>query len=83
MTPRHRRRPRARLPRLQRAGPYKIGQPTYLSNYKYYLIVASVEIGGGHGLPLVSNSLLEQFQNVVKAFKFWCGDNDILNNSTP
>ena len=31
---------------------------------------------------LYSNSLLEQLQHSIKAVKFWCGDNAILNNVT-
>ena len=62
---------------------HKIGCPTYLSNDKESLIVSATEIEGGHGLPLDSNSLLDQLQCVIKAVKCWCGDNEILNNATP
>ena len=39
--------------------------PTYLRNYKDYLIVADVEIEGGHDLPLDSNSLLGHLHHVI------------------
>ena len=60
-----------------------IGWPVCLSNDKGYLIVAAAEIEGGHVLPLDSNSLLEQLQRIIKDFKFWCGDYEIINNFTP
>ena len=60
----------------------KIGRTTYLSNYNEYLIVASNYIESDNGLPLDSNSLLGQLQRVIKAVKFWWGDNDIINNVT-
>ena len=47
------------------------------------MIVATDDIGGGHHLTLDINSILEQLQRVIKAVKFWCGDNEILNNATP
>ena len=61
----------------------KVDIPTYLSNNKESLIVATTDIQGGHGPPLDSNSILEQLQRVIKAFKCWYGDNYILNNVTP
>ena len=61
----------------------KIVRPTYLSNDKYSLIVAAANIEGGHGLPLDHNYILDQLQLVIKAVKFWCGDNHIINNVTP
>ena len=61
----------------------KICLPNYLINDKEYLIVAADEIEGYHGLPLDSNSILELLQRVIKAVKFWCGDNDIIDNFTP
>ena len=61
----------------------KIGCPTYLSTDKEYLIVVDAEIEDDHDLTLDSNSLWEQLQHVMKAIKFWCGDNEILNNTTP
>ena len=61
----------------------KIGLPTYRSNEKEYLIVAAAEIEGGRGLPLESNSIFKQLQRIIKAAKCWCGDNEIIKNSTP
>ena len=61
----------------------KIGRPIYLSNDKESLMVSDAGIKGGHGIPLVSNSLLGKLKRVIKAVKFWCGDNYILNNVTP
>ena len=43
----------------------------------------SAKIEDGHGLTLEINSILEQFQRAIKAFKLLCGNNDILNNVTP
>ena len=57
----------------------KIFQPTYLSNDNYFLIVAASYIWGGGGVPLGINCLLEKFQCVINAIKFWCVDNDIIN----
>ena len=37
----------------------KIYRPTYLSNCKDYLIVAAVDIEGGHGIPLDSKYMVE------------------------
>ena len=61
----------------------KIGRPTYLSNDKESCIVAADENGGGCVLPLDSNYIMYQLQHVIKGVRFWCGDNDILNNITP
>ena len=61
----------------------KIGHPTYLSNDKESLIVAAAEIEGGHGLPLDSNSILDQLKHLIKAVKWWCVDNEIINDVTP
>ena len=47
-----------------------------------FLIVAASDIEGGHDLPLESNYILEQLHIVIKAVKFWCGDNYIINNVT-
>ena len=57
----------------------KIGLPNYLSNDKESLIVASDDIEGGHGLHLDSNSILDQLHCVIKAVKFCCSNNDIIN----
>ena len=48
----------------------KASLPTYLSNDKESLIDSYDEIEGGHGLPLDSNCLLEQFQRVINAVLF-------------
>ena len=48
----------------------KAGLPTYLGNDKESLIDSYDEIKGGHGLPLDSNCLLEQFQRVINAVLF-------------
>ena len=61
----------------------KIGRPTYLGNDKESLIVADSDIGGGHGLPLDINYLLEHMERIIKAVKCWYGDNYIINNVTP
>ena len=61
----------------------KIGCPTYVINDNESLIVADNYIEGGHGLPLDSNSILEQLKFFIKSVKLWCGDNYILKNSTP
>ena len=61
----------------------KIFRPNYLSNDKEYLLFVDDEIERGYGLSLDSNSLLYQLEHVVKAIKFGCGDNEILNNITP
>ena len=61
----------------------KIDLPTYLSNDKESLIVSAVEIEGGRGIPLDINSLLGQFQRVIKSAKLWCGDKYIISNVTP
>ena len=61
----------------------QIGLPTYLINDKEYLIVYNAEIKGGHGPLLESKYILYQFQSVVKAVKFCCGDNYIINKITP
>ena len=47
----------------------KIGRPTYLSNYKEYLIFSDADIEGGHGLPLDSNYTLEKLHHFIKAVK--------------
>ena len=60
-----------------------IGRPNYLSNDKDSLIVVASDIEGDHVLPLDSNYLLDQLQHVIKAVKFWCSNNDVLNNTTP
>ena len=58
----------------------KSGFPTYLSQYKDSLMVASSEIEGAHGLPLDSQYLSDQLQRVNKAIKGHPGDNDINKN---
>ena len=52
----------------------KIVRPTYLSNYKEYLIFSASDTEGVHGLTLDSNYLLGQLNNVIKSVKLWCGD---------
>ena len=61
----------------------KIGRPTYPINYKESFIVATANIYGGHGLTLDSNFHLRQLQHIIKAVKFWCSGNEILNMVTP
>ena len=61
----------------------KIGRPTYLNNDKESLIVSVACIEGVHGLRLDSKKILEKLQHVIKAVKFWCGNNYIINNVTP
>ena len=61
----------------------KMVHPTYLGNEKESLIVAAADIEGFHGVPLGSNSILDQLQRDIKAVKFFCGDNYILDNVTP
>ena len=60
----------------------KIGYPTYLSNYKESLLFTASDIEVCHGPSLDSNSILDHLQRSIKAVKFWCGDNEILNNVT-
>ena len=60
----------------------KIVHPTYLSNEKKYLVVASADIEGVHGIPLDSTYILDHLQRDIKAVKFCCGDNYILDNVT-
>ena len=50
----------------------KIGHPSYLSNDKGSLIVAAADIEGGHGLPLDSTYILDQFHIFIKVFRFLC-----------
>ena len=61
----------------------KIVRPTYLSNKKDSLIIAYDAIEGGHGITLDSNYIWGQLKRVIKAVKFWCGNNYTLNNITP
>ena len=61
----------------------KIGRPTYLSNYKESLMVAAAYIEGGNCLPLDSTYILGHLKHVINSIKFWCGNNDIINNFTP
>ena len=58
----------------------KSGFPTYLSQYKDSLMVASSEIEVAHGPPLDSQYLLDQVQRVNKAIKGHPGDNNINKN---
>ena len=46
-----------------------MGLSNYLSNEKKSLVVAATDIEGGNGLPLGSNSILEQFKRFIKAVK--------------
>ena len=61
----------------------KIGRPTYLSNENESLIVAAADMEGDHVLLVDINFLLEQLQHVIKAIKFWCDNNDIIDSVTP
>ena len=51
----------------------KMGRPTYLSNDRGSLVVLDYGIGGGHGLPLVSNYILDKLQHIINAVKLRCG----------
>ena len=44
------------------------------------MILSALVLDTSHAL--YSNSVLDQLQRSIKAGKFWCGDNDILNNVT-
>ena len=44
----------------------KVGRPTYLNSDEEALVVASVEIGSAHGLPIDVNTLGSELQFVIK-----------------
>ena len=44
------------------------------------MLLSDLVLDASHTLD--SNSLLDQLQRSIKAVKFWCDDNDILNNVT-
>ena len=44
------------------------------------MLLSDLVLDTRHNLD--SNSLLDQLQHSIKAVKFGCGDNDILNNVT-
>ena len=60
----------------------KSGQPTYLNEDKESLVIATANIEGSHGLPFDCHGVAMQFQNVAKAVKSQCGDNEILHKSS-
>ena len=43
-----------------------------------WVLLSDLSLDTSHTLD--SNYLLDQLQRYTKAVKFWCGDNDILNN---
>ena len=60
----------------------KSGRLTYIIKDEESLIVASVEIEGGHGPLLDNHYISDQLQHVVKTSKGQCGDNDINKMSS-
>ena len=44
------------------------------------MILSALVLGTSNTLD--SSSLLDQLQCSIKSVKFWCGDNDIINNVT-
>ena len=60
----------------------KIGHPTYITNYKFSLIVIADGIESVHGPPLYNSSILDQLQRSVKAIELCCVDNEIINTVT-
>ena len=54
------------------------GQRNHLNEDKESLVIASVNIEGGHGPPLDCRGVAHNLQNIANAVNYRCGDNDIL-----
>ena len=55
----------------------KEGRPNYLSQYKKSLIFALYYIECVNGILLDSHVISDKFQLILKAIKYWSGNDDI------
>ena len=65
-----------------KVGIKKNGRPNYLNEDNQSLLILSAGIEVVPGLPFECHGLAYQLQEVVKASKFRCGDNNILQKSS-